>query len=458
VTTPTAAQADEPAGSAGTAADDASKPAAGAGAYAGQDGGTTQRSGRGHAVTSRLLTTFDALRVRNYRLLFQGNAVTSIGFWMQQVALGWLVLDLTNSPFYLGLASFARSFPMLVVSPFGGVLADRVDRRLLIIATQVSQLVLTAGLAILVFTNTATIGHVLVASLLMGVAVATHVPARQALIPVLVGRQRLANALALYSMSLNTSRILGPSLAGAVMGVAGVGGCLALQCVGYCWAVLNVLQIDYGEGGDAKGARGAHASVLQNLVEGFRYCYQTRAVFTQLLIAAVPTIFAYPYINFLPAFARDYFRIGPEGLGLLMTSMGAGALAGSFAIASRRHIQRKSLVTIVCAALFGFFLCCFALVSWLPLALVFLALAGASSSVYMTLNGTILQEICPDEYRGRVSSVYMVTWGLQPLGALPAGALAELYGAPMTVFAGGAVCLCFTLVLLAFRSRLLGRD
>lgn len=403
---------------------------------------------RGSPAFANLAATFDSLSNRDYRLLFQGNAVTSVGFWMQQVALGWLILDLTDSPFYLGLASFARSIPMLVVSPFGGVLADRLDRRFLIISTQVSQLVVTGALAVLVFTEAVTVWQVLVASLLMGIAMSAHVPARQALIPDLVGRHRLANAMALYSLSLNTSRILGPSLAGAVMGWGGVAGCLALQCLGYLWAVVNVLQIRYGA---QRPRANTGATVLQNLAEGFRYCYRTRPIFTQLLIAAIPTIFAYPYMNFLPAFARDVYGLGPEGLGLLMTCMGLGALAGSLAIASRRQIRRKSLVTVVCAGLFGLFLCAFALTPWLPLALVFLALAGASSSVYMTLNGTIVQELCADEYRGRVSSVYMVTWGLVPLGALPAGVLAAAYGAPLTVFLGGAITCVFVVGLLILR-------
>jgi MFS family permease len=410
---------------------------------------------RGRSFRARFGDTFDSLRVRDYRLLFQGNAVTSVGFWMQQAALGWLVLDLTDSPFYLGLTSFARSFPMLVVSPFGGVLADRLDRRFLIISTQLSQLVLTATLAVLVFTGVVNIGQVLVVSFLMGVSMSMHVPARQALVPALVGKERLANAMALYSMSLNTSRILGPSLAGVVMGWAGVAGCLALQSLGYLWAAVNVLQIRFGD----RSSRGrAGSTVLQNLVEGLRYCYRTKPILTQLMIAAVPTIFAYPYMNFLPSFARDVYGIGPGGLGLLMTVMGLGALSGSFALASRRRIRRQSLVTVVAVALFGAFLCAFALAPSLPLALVFLALAGASSSVYMTLNGTILQEICPDEYRGRVSSVYMVTWGMMPLGAVPAGALAAAYGAPLTVFLGGAITVVFAVGVLLFGRRVRSAD
>ncbi|MBI3971907.1 MAG: MFS transporter [Chloroflexi bacterium] len=405
----------------------------------------------GARALGRFTDAFDALRVRDYRLLFQGNAVTSMGYWMQQVALGWLVLELTDSPLYLGLASFARSVPMLLVSPFGGVLADRLDRRLVIISTQVSQLVLTALMAVLIFTGLINIWQILAISFLMGVAVSVHVPARQALIPALVGRARLGNALAIYNMSLNASRIIGPSSAGALMGLVGVGGCFALQSVGYVWAVGNVLQIRYSRYGEQPRVR---QTVVQNLFDGFRYCYRTRPIFMQLLIAAVPTIVAMPYMQLLPAFARDHYKIGPEGLGLLMSAMGLGALAGSFAIAARRTVPRKSLVTIVCAGAFGLSLCAFALSQWLPLALVFLALAGASSAIYSTLNSTILQEICPDEYRGRVSSVYMVTWGLMPLGALPAGALAELYGAPVTVLLGGAICFVFAAALLVLRPRL----
>jgi MFS family permease len=422
----------------------------------------TRVAGRLSGLGGGTAATFDALGVRDYRLLFQGNAVTSAGFWMQQAALGWLVLGLTDSPFYLGVASFARSFPMLVVSPFGGVIADRLDRRRVMIATQAAQLVLTAALAVLVLLGVVAIWHVLVASFLMGVAVSIHVPARQALIPVLVGKARLVNALALYSMSLNASRIVGPALAGAMMGWAGVGGCLALQSAGYLWAMLNVLQIRYGT--PAAGAAGAVAAsastgrtgttVVQNLLDGFRYCFRTRPVLLQLLIAAVPAVVAYPYMQFFPAFARDEFAIGASGLGLLMAAMGVGALAGSFWVASRRDFRRKSLVTVICAAGFGLFLCAFASATWLPLALLCLALAGATSSVYTTLNGTILQEICPDEYRGRVSSVYMVTWGMQPLGALPAGALAEAHGARLTVFLGGAICLAFALAMLLVAPRL----
>src|SRR5688572_23938758 len=270
--------------------------------------------------------TFESLRIRDYRLLFQGNAVTSIGFWMQQAALGWLVLELTNSPFYLGLAGFARQFPMMIVSPFGGVLADRVDRKLLLVWTQVFQLVLCVVLSALVFSGLVNIWHVLGISFLFGSAVSMNVPARQAIVPILVGKERLANALALYSMSLNASRIIGPSLAGVMMGWAGVGGCLALQSVGYLWAAANVFQIRDVSESSTSGRSGA--TVVENMMDGLRYCVSNRPLFMQLLMAAVPSVVAYPYMQFLPSFARDVYGIGAGGLGVLMTAMGIGALSG----------------------------------------------------------------------------------------------------------------------------------
>ena len=334
---------------------------------------------------------------------------------------------------------------MMIVSPFGGVLADRLDRKALLVWTQVFQLVLCVVLSALVFGGWVNIWHVLGISFLFGSSVSVNVPARQALVPVLVGKERLANALAIYSMSLNASRIIGPSLAGVMMGWSGVGGCLLLQSAGYLWAAANVFQIkDVPQAG--RGRSGS--SVLENMMEGLRFCVRSRPLFMQLLMAAVPSIVAYPYMQFLPAFARDVYGIGAGGLGVLMTAMGAGALTGSFAIASRKHIAHKNLVTLGCSATFGLFLCGFAMAPTLWVGLVFLALAGASSSVYMTLNGTIIQELTPDEYRGRVSSVYMMTWGMMPIGAVPAGAIAEVWGAPTAVFLGGAICAVFTGAML----------
>jgi MFS family permease len=336
-----------------------------------------------------------------------------------------------------------------MISPFGGVLADRLERRKLLILSQAAMGIVAAVLAFMVAAHIVHPWHLLLSSFLSGTAMSMNMPARQALVSQLVTKEQLPSAIALNSMSMNSSRILGPSLAGILIGAIGIAGCMFLQALAYIWSIFNVFQIKV----PAQDRRARNSSILENLLEGFRYCYEEKTVFAMLSLAAMTAIFGQPYMQFLPAFARDY-QIGPGGLGLLLTCMGIGALAGSFAVVSRRSIRRKSLVTVVCAAAFGLFLCCFAAAPWLPLALVFLALAGASSSIYMTLNGTIVQELCAEEYRGRVSSVYMVTWGLMPLGALPAGALAEVYGAPLTVFLGGAICLVFSAAILLIHPQL----
>lgn len=410
----------------------------------------SREGARHRRVAGAVATTFDALSVRDFRLLFQGTTIGSVGFWMQQVVFGWLVLELTDSAFYLGMASFARYIPMVVVSPVAGVLADRLDRRRMVFWIQLAQLVLTAWIAAVVLTGTTQIWHLLVNSFLMGVLISISNPARQSLIPLLVGKERIANALALYSMSMNASRIVGPSIAGALMGLAGPGGTLAVQSAGYALAAVNVGQIRTR---NETAGRGAGASMLRNLLEGFRYCLANRPILVQLLIAAIPTILAAHYLQFLPAFARDVYGVGPAGLGVLMACLGVGALAGSIGIASRRRIERKGRLTLLFAGMFGLALCGFAASPSMVVAGVFLALAGAMNALYSTLNSTLLQERCPDEYRGRVTSVYIITWGLMPLGALPAGAIAEVVGVPVTVFGSGALCALFALGMLAAQTR-----
>ena len=381
-------------------------------------------------------STFSSLAIRDFRLLFQGNLVTSIGFWMQQVAFGWLVLDLTNSPFYLGLAGFFRALPMLIISPFGGVLADRLDRRKVLIATQASMMAISLVLAILVVTRWVTPWQLLVASFLMGTTMSTNMPARQALVSQIVGREQLGNAIALNSMSMNSSRIIGPTIAGALIGVAGVAACLFLQAIGYVWSIFNLLAVK--EQPRSEGAR--RGSFLQNLVEGFRYCYQEKTVFAMLVMAAVPTIFGMPYMQLLPAFARDVLGTGAGGLGLMLAGVGVGALTGSVLVASFGRASWRGTALLGSAIAFGVLLCLFSFTRSTPLALLALAGAGGCNAVYMALNNTIIQEVVPDHLRGRVMSVYMITFGLMPLGTLPAGAIAEVHGTPVAIFLGGLTC------------------
>ena len=392
-------------------------------------------------------STFAALESPGYLLLFQGSFATQIGMWMQQVAFGWLVLELTDSPFYLGLAGFFRAIPMLIVSPFGGVLADRLERRKLLIISQAAMGIVAIVLAFMVATHLVHPWHLLVSAFLSGSAMSMNMPARQALVSQLVTKAQLPSAIALNSMSMNSSRIVGPALAGILIGVVGIAGCMLLQGIGYLWSIVNVVQIKV----PIHDRKSRGASMMQNLVEGFRYCYEQKTVFAMLSLAAMTSIFGQPYMQFLPAYARDVLNLGAGGLGIMMTAVGVGALIGSFVIAGFGTNRQRGKVLLIAAIIFGLSLCFLALTSNVILALVLLAGGGFANALLMSLNQTILQQTVPDHLRGRVMSVYMLTWGLMPLGTLPIGMIAQTHGTPAAIFVGGFICYLVALWVFLFR-------
>ena len=387
-----------------------------------------------------------ALAYNGFRLLLIGTVLTQMGQWIQQVALGWLVLDLTGSEFYLGLASFLRSIPMLFLSLPGGILADRVHQGRLLGIAQAFAAGFALALAILVALGSVEIWHVLALSFLSGSAMAMVFPVRQALVPAVVPRNVLANAIALNSAGNNVPRMAGPSLAGILIAVSGLAVCFFVQTAGLFLALWTSIAIRLPERKQKLVAR----SPLADLAEAFRYIRGDRALFGLLLADAVPTVFGMPYISFLPAFARD-LGIGSTGLGLLMTAVGVGSVAGSIGFAMAGNFRRKGLVANIFIATFGLALIAFSLTSWFPGALLLLALAGVSSSIYMATINTLLQIRSPDHLRGRIISVYMLIWGLMPLGTLPLGALAENLGSSAAVLLGGGLVVIFALIIALFR-------
>lgn len=394
------------------------------------------------------LSAFAALAVPNYRLLWQGNFATQMGYGMQQVAFGWLILDLSNDPFYLGLSGFTFMFPMLVISPFGGVIADRFARHRVLLISQVILMIMALAIAAQVFTGEATVWSLLASSLIIGTTMAINVPARQALVSDLVGRDLLANAVSLHSLSLNASRIIGPSLAGVVISSVGVFGCFVVQAGGYVWSVLNLTWMKV----PPRPAQARTSSVVQNLREGFSYCYRDRVIFSQLLLATAVSMLAMPAsMQFLPAYARDTLGLGPGGLGLLMAVGGVGALVSSFGLALIGRVRRRGVVLIGAALLMGTLVAVLSQVRVVPLALLVVAGISASSSILMILNNTLLQEKVPDHLRGRVMSAYMITWGAMPVGAVPLGAVAASFGTPMAMLIGGTGCVVAALWLVLTR-------
>jgi MFS family permease len=336
---------------------------------------------------------------------------------------------------------------MLFLSMPAGVLADRVDRRKLLLTAQIVAAVIAAVLAFLVITDLVRPWHVLVTSFLSGAAMSFVFPTRQALVPNLVPRENVANAVALNSAGQNSTRVLGPSLAGVLIGVIGTAGCFFLQAVSLVWAAALSFRMRI----TSARANRARASAVANLTEGFRYILGSPKLTGLIGLAAIPTVLGMPFQQMLPVVARDVLHTGSGGLGLLMAGSGVGALAGSLAYAAVGEMSRQGRALIGTAAGFGLSLCVFALASSLPLALVLVAFASGVSAFYMSMNNTLIHMTVTDELRGRVMAVYLMTWGLMPFGTLPMGALADAFGAPLAIAAGG---LATTLMVLLIALRL----
>ncbi len=389
---------------------------------------------------------FAALAYRDYRLLWSGNMVTQTGRWMQEVATGWLMLELTDSPAWLGLVGFTRGLPMLLLSLPAGVLADRVDRRKLLVTSQVLAAVLATILAFLVATGLVRPWHVLVLSFLSGSTMSFIFPTRQALVSTLVPRERMANAVAVNSAGQNSARVFGPSLAGVMISAVGTAICFAFQAVGLIGAAIMSFKLR----APSRDPQTAHsrASAAANLLEGLRYIAATPRLKGLIGLAAIPTVLAMPFMQMIPVIARDELGTGSAGLGLLMTASGVGALTGSLTVAAlSTRLRSFGNLQIVTAALFGIMVSLFAFSPWMPLSLVLIAITSGVSAVYMSLNNTILQMSVSDEFRGRVLSVYLRSWGLMPFGTLPMGAVAGSVGAPIAVATGGIASTLLVLII-----------
>lgn len=382
---------------------------------------------------------------RNYRLLWTGTVITQNGQWMQQIALGWLVLELTNSPAFLGFVGFARGIPMLFFSLPAGVLADRMSRKALMMISQAAAALVALVLTVLVFLDMIEPWHVIVLSILGGTAMAFVSPVRQALVPGVVPRDTIANAIALNSAGQNATRIVGPSLAGVLIAAVGTALCFLIQTIGFIWALITSNQMELDETSKQNQAK---AGVVQNVVDGFRYIKSLPVLSGLILMAAVPTVIAMPYLQMLPVFARDVLSIGSTGLGMLMAASGAGALIGALLFAAYgSRIRRQGVFMIATASGFGLCLVAFAFSPWWQLSLLLVALTSCVSAGYMAQNNTLIQLMVADEYRGRVMSVYMMTWGLMPFGTLPMGWLAEHLGAPTAVALHGGVSAVLVLLV-----------
>jgi MFS family permease len=388
----------------------------------------------------RLAGSVRALRHRNFRLFLGGQLVSITGTWMQQVALGWLVYRLTHSAFLLGLVGFCGQIPSLFVSPLAGVWADRWNRHHVVVATQALSMLQALVLAGLVLTGVVQVWHVLLLSLFIGIVNAIDMPARQSfLVEMVGGREDLANAIALNSSTFNVARLVGPSVAGAMIVAAGEGVVILVNGLSYVAVIAALLAMRLPP---PPPLAGPAAPVWRNLAEGFRYVARFGPVRSILLLVALVSLAGAPYAVLMPVFATDILHGDAHTLGFLMGSIGVGALCGALLLASRRTVRGLGSLIAAAVAGFGAALVAFSFSRSVGLSLVLVFFTGFGVILHLAASNTILQTLVDDDMRGRVLSFYAAScMGTMPIGSLLAGSLAGTIGAPRTLCLGGVVCL-----------------
>jgi MFS family permease len=381
-----------------------------------------------------------ALRHRNYRLFFFGQGISLIGTWVTRIAMSWLVYRLTNSSLLLGVVGFAGQIPTFLLGPFAGVIVDRSDRYRLLVVTQVLSMLQSTLLAYYALSGRVTAWHVAILAICQGLINAFDTPARQAfLVDMLESRDDLPNAIALNSSLVNVARLIGPSVAGVLIGMFGEGICFAIDASSYV-AVLGALfamRIVARE----RPVRNTH--FLREMREGFAYVASFTPIRDLLLLLACVSLAGMPYAVLMPVFATKVLHGGPHTLGWLMTSTGTGALCSALWLASRSSVLGLGRIVSTASAVFGCALIAFSYSRSMWLSVPLLVLVGAGMMMQMAATNTLIQTLVDERMRGRVMSFYtMAFFGMTPFGSLLAGVVSEHFSAQVAVRSGGVITLC----------------
>jgi len=390
------------------------------------------------AERSRFRDTIRSLRHRNFQLFFSGQLISLIGTWMQTVAQSWLVYRMTNSPLLLGAVSFAGQIPVFPMAPVAGMVADRWNRRTIVIITQTASMILAFILAVSTLLNRVTVWEVIVLAALLGVVNAFDIPARQSFLVEMVGREDLMNAIALNSSIFNGARIIGPAIAGILVASIGEGWCFFANGVSYIAVIAGLFMMRI----PARQAERAIKSAYDHIAEGFRFVRKTAPIRALLTMLGLVSLVGMPYSVLMPVFAKQILHGDATTLGVLGSAAGIGALTGALALASRTRVHGLGRVVWMACASFGTFLILFSFSHHYALSVLLLVPVGFSLMTQMGATNTLVQSMVPDRLRGRTMAVYsMMFMGMSPLGALLAGAAADRIGAPLTVALGGALAI-----------------
>ena len=411
--------------------------ATGAVAQAGSIAAPAAQKGTFHAIVHH----------RQFRYLWTAGVITQLGQWFQSVAIGWLALNLTDSPSFVGQVGFASGVPILLLSFPAGAMLDRIDRRRTLLATQIAGAMLALGIAFVNWQGLIQPWHLLLAAVLNGVLLAIVQPATQTLAPALVPREDLPNALALTSAGNSSTRIIGPSLAGVLIGILGIAGCYLAQATTFLAAAIMTALVTVPR--EARPGVALGGGVL----DGLRVIRRDPTLTGLLLLASAPALLAYPYIQLLPVFVRDVLHLGPRGLGVIMSTSGIGAFAGALIVARLGAWQHKGRLTLITGMVYGFVLAAFALSPWPVASALILVVSGFLGSTFYSTNQILVQLATREEMRGRVMGALAVSFGLMPVGSLFIGELAQHFGAPFAVTLGAlSSTVCVAIIAARYRT------
>ena len=389
--------------------------------------------------TTRMPRAFAAMRHRNFQLYFIGQLISNAGTWMQIIAQGWLVYQITHSEFALGVVSFASAIPVLLITPFGGVVVDRVPKRALLVITQSAAMLLALALAVLAFTNVIREWHIYVLAALIGIVNAFDAPARQAFVVEMVGKDDMPNAIALNSMMFNSARVIGPGLGGLLLAAFGPAWCFTINGLSYLAVIAGLLLMTIPPRPPAP----ARQAPLRQLSEGLRYVTRRADMWGLLVLAIIFSMFGLSYSTLLPAFADTVLHGGPEAYGWLNAATGVGAVISALLVAQFGDRGKRGMWLLAANFVFPIILALFAITSALPVSLLLACALGMGFMTHMTMSNTLLQTRVEDEFRGRVMSLFTLTFfGLSPFGNLLIGALGQQFGLmPAMVFSAAATWL-----------------
>ncbi len=398
------------------------------------------------------LTTFSAFKSRNYRLFFFGQSISLIGTWMQKTAVSWVIYSLTHSKFMLGVTLFATMFPSFLFSFLGGVVSDRYDRYKLLLVTQIASMFQAIALAILLFSNTYQVWHIIALSVLLGIINAFDVPARQSLVYEMVDDKKdLPNALALNSSMVNLSRLIGPAIAGIAIEKLGNGVCFSLNALSFVAVIFSLSLMRLPKYIPKKST----INVIGEMKEGLKYIKNTTSIAFILAMLALISLFVLPFSTLIPVYAKDILKGTASTFGVIDSAIGLGAFSGAIFLASLKPEKDRKIILAINTLVFGIGLILFSHTTYYPLVLIFATIAAFGMMSQITISNTLIQTMVKPEMRGRVISFYaMAFFGMQPLGGLLVGWASQYIGVENTVMTEGIIALLIGILHFRYLKRL----